>query len=59
MDKENISELFEKYAPRYLSANGLIYSHNKMVGDIKKIREKNQKLDELFLKYKQQVETQR
>ena len=51
-------ELLKKYLPDNLSKEQLIYSHYKTMANIKKLTEDNQKMQEVFDKYKQRVETQ-
>lgn len=49
MDGQKVSELFKKYIPKRLSADGIIYlilSHNKMMEDIEKERKEYKKANE-------------
>ena len=52
------SEILKKYVPNTLSMEKFIYSHYKTMANIKKLTEDNQKIQEVFDKYKQQTETQ-
>ena len=51
-------ELLKKYLPDDLSMERLIYSHYKTMANIKKLTEENQKMQEVFNKYKQTAEAQ-
>ena len=52
------SEILKKYVPDALSMEYFIYSHYKTMDNIKKLTEENQKMQEVFNKYKQMKETQ-
>ena len=52
------SEILKKYVPDTLSMELFIYSHYKTMANIKKLTEKNQKMQEVFDKYKQMAEAQ-
>ena len=52
------SEILKKYVPDTLSMELFIYSHYKTMANIKKLTEKNQKMQEAFNKYKQMAEAQ-
>ena len=52
------SEILKKYVPDTLSMELFIYSHYKTMANIKKLTEKNQKMQEAFDKYKQMEEAQ-
>ena len=52
------SEILKKYMPDTLSMELFIYSHYKTMANIKKLTEKNQKMQEVFDKYKQMAEAQ-
>ena len=51
-------EILKKYVPVTLSVEQIIYSHYNTMANIKKLTEENQKMQEIFNKYKQMVETQ-
>ena len=51
-------EILKKYAHVTLSVEKIIYSHYNTMANIKKLTEENQKMKEIFNKYKQMVETQ-
>jgi hypothetical protein len=51
-------EMLKKYEPFTLSVEQIIYSHYNAMANIKKLTEENQKMQEVFNKYKQMVETQ-
>ena len=51
-------ELLKKYLPDNLSIEQLIYSHYKTMANIKKLIKENQKMQEVFDKYKQEAESQ-
>ena len=52
------SEILKKYVPNTLSMEKFIYSHYKTMANIKKLTEDNQKMQEVFDKYKRETETQ-
>ena len=52
------SEILKKYMPDSLSTERFIYSHYKTMANIKKLTEENQKMQEVFNKYKQMAEAQ-
>ena len=52
------SEILKKYVPDTLSMELFIYSHYKTMDNIKKLTEENQKMQEVFNKYKQMAEAQ-
>ena len=52
------SEILKKYIPNTLSMEKFIYLHYKTMDNIKKLTEDNQKMQEVFDKYKQEAETQ-
>ena len=52
------SEMIKKYVPDALSMEKFIYSHYKTMANIKKLTEENQKMQEVFNKYKQMAEAQ-
>ena len=52
------SEILKKYVPDTLSMELFIYSHYKTMANIKKLTEENQKMQEVFNKYKQMAEAQ-
>ena len=59
MSKVNFdSEILKKYVPDTLSTELFIYSHYKTMANIKKLTEENQKMQEVFNKYKQMTEAQ-
>lgn len=51
-------EMLKKYMPDTLSMEQFIYSHCKTMANIKKLTEENQKMQEVFNKYKQRAEAQ-
>ena len=53
------SEIIKKYVPDTLSMEVFIYSHYKTMDNIKKLIKENQKMQEVFDKYKQEAETQK
>ena len=52
------SEILKKYVPDTFSMELFIYSHYKTMANIKKLTEENQKMQEIFNKYKQMAEAQ-
>ena len=52
------SEILKKYVPNTLSMEKFIYLHYKTMANIKKLTEENQKMQEVFDKYKKEAETQ-
>ena len=52
------SEIIKKYVPDTLSMEAFIYSHYKTMANIKKLIKENQKMQEVFDKYKQETEAQ-
>ena len=52
------SEILKKYVPDTLSMELFIDSHYKTMANIKKLTEDNQKMQEVFNKYKQMAEAQ-
>ena len=52
------SEILKKYVPDTLSMELFIYSHYKTMANIKKLTEENQKMQEVFDKYKKEAEAQ-
>ena len=52
------SEILKKYVPDTLSMEKFIYLHYKTMANIKKLTEENQKMQEVFDKYKKEAEAQ-